>query len=79
MRVRVFTEIDIDEERLLEAVQSQVPDARIEQMPEYIANIINGIVGQAIPGANYSGSVTIPELLNPHASGIIIPKTKIVT
>ena len=74
MRVRVFSEIEFDEERLLEAVRSQVPDARVDQLPQYVANVINGIVGTALPGALYSGSVTIPELVNPNASGIIVPK-----
>lgn len=79
MRIRVFTEIEVDDERLLEAIQSQVPDARLDQLPEYVANVINGIVGQSLPGAQYSGSVTIPELVNPNASGIIVPSGKIIT
>lgn len=71
MRVRVFSEIEIDEETLMEAIRSQVPDARPDQIPEYVANVINGFVGQALPGAQFSGSVTIPELVKP--SSILVP------
>lgn len=76
MRIRVFSEIEIDEQTMMEAIRSQVPDARPDQIPAYVANVINSFIGQALPGAQYAGSVSIPDLVKP--SAIVVPPSGLI-
>ena len=71
MRIRLFTDMEIDPTQILDAVRQGQPEAPEEIVPQLVAQAVHNLIEQAIPGVQATGSVVLPDLAQ--ASAIIKP------